>query len=97
MTCQLCQERAEFAAESDYVQFRRLVLEAVGRGALELHQAGTGPFCEEVYRCRDCMKRWVLAAPDQAFRGYWKPLDGAAAPATGHGPLHARPHKLPAP
>lgn len=91
MTCQLCQERAEFAAESDYVQFRRMVLEVVGRGALELYEIGTGPFYEEVYRCRGCMRRWVLAAPDQGFRGYWRLVDGA-----DRGPPHTLPHRLPA-
>lgn len=91
MTCQLCQERAEFAAASDYARFRRLILEMVGRGALEAHQIGAGPFYVEVYRCRDCMRCWVLAVPDQAFRGHWRLVDAADC-----GLLHKLPHKLPA-
>lgn len=79
MTCANCAiHKGGFASEAAYEAFESTLQAAVSKGEFVFlgKDPSGGAFLKQLYQCAKCGERWEFVAPDQAFRGAWKQLEG---------------------
>jgi hypothetical protein len=96
MTCDVCTFGSgkgieAFSTEKSFLRFRDSIRVLVERGDLKkVEGPGSDPLWHDFYQCCSCGELWVLAMPDQAFRGGYAVVDDGA-PQSRPGAIIRRP------
>ena len=78
-------ELYQFESASAYEAFETQLRQKLASSLLQAEQNApidftTSPYRPEAYyRCASCHESWALSSPDNAWRGYFLPLDAAIA------------------